>query len=133
MIADIKQSIFNKWKSHLSEPKNTDENGNEFYMCNGIKVVYVTAPSIYLWNQPVRTMHKMEKHRFESGYYILSTRKENYSVIEDIDALRFILDFDLTQKRTVLSEGQPIKRHVSLHDALYKAIGRETLAPTLQA
>ena len=45
----LKQSIFNKWKSHLSEPKNTDENGNEFCICNGIRVVCVSELSMYLF------------------------------------------------------------------------------------
>ncbi len=84
----MKKTIFEKFKSICQEDGeyNIDIWGNEYYMYKGIKVIHVTKPAVYKWND--------EAKKRPEGYYILLTIGENFATIEDPISFNFLMEWD---------------------------------------
>lgn len=103
----LKRRIFHKWKvmSLGREHKNLDFQGNEYYLLNGIICYHLSKPGFYKFGKTPRLYYgQNEREEFKEGWYVMSTRKPNYEIIEDPDILHFILHFDLFSGKSIHRE-----------------------------
>lgn len=92
---------------------NIDFQGNEYYIDNGIVAYHITVGAYYKFGMQTREFYGQPVRKyFDTGFYVLSTRRPNYLIIEDSDVLHFILDFPLSSNNKL-----------SLHRELKRCLG----------
>jgi hypothetical protein len=108
----LKKQIFDKFKQYLDEPVKRDCFGNEYYISHGIKVIHVTKSGLYKWgNENLADSPQIKPF----GYHVISCLRYNYNVIESFTLLRYINNFDLSERHTVTEDGVSVTRPLSIH------------------
>jgi hypothetical protein len=118
----LKRLVFSKWKKFCiqNNERNIDWQGNEYYLHNGIFCIHITdEKSKYRYGSDATSRYQGERNHFEPGYYILSTRTPNYTIIDDPDVLHFILHFDLRAKKSLHKE---LKRRMGVEFTGYESL-----------
>ena len=121
-IITLKRMIFQKWKAYCVE-SSFDHWGNEYYLANGVIVYHITHEGRYKFNIPHSYHLQSDPVIFDPGYYVMSTKRPNYLIIDDPDILHFILNYDMNQCELKVSDGHKVMKPKSLHKELKRLLG----------